>query len=253
MTAHSNKIHTVVDGAPLPDGEPLSAADMAMLKDIDEMSDFGLPMPPVKAYQPPAIAAGREPAKLRATRDRLKCVTLEQLRAATDVCMPAFERDSVTPTDAETAQAWLINEEWTRRGIAPAFRGLPDHNPGAAAPTREIRVLAARAKSEVSLSTQRHHLIFSRYVDLQWLVVTLGRTHQTFAPESWDRLQRVGLASPLAVKITQSDNAWPRHRVCDAFKIDRSTQAGLVDFVTKDTHAAIRAARRRYGASVNRR
>lgn len=101
--------------------------------------------------------------------DSLKVMNLDELRAenARLFSLQIFGMTTVT------AKVWLLNLEFTRRGIAPRWRGAPEHTDQAAP---ETAVLNLPGIPNPLTETARRRKVL-RWIDLEWLRDALGQAH----------------------------------------------------------------------------
>ena len=108
---------------------------------------------------------GRKVSKLS---EKLRTVTVHELREQN-------ARQFVThPTDTVIAGLWAINLEFTRRGIAPRWRGIEKFNPSAVPHDRPAHL--PDSVPSVRRPAMQQKLLL-RWADLQWLHQELGPSH----------------------------------------------------------------------------
>lgn len=77
------------------------------------------------------------------------------------------------PTDPVIAKLWAINLEFTRRGIAPRWRGIKSFNPSAVPSS----TLGLPANVPRLIGPAQKQKLLLRWADLQWLHNELGPSH----------------------------------------------------------------------------
>lgn len=79
---------------------------------------------------------------------------------------------------------WLINREFTRRGVAPQWRGVPRIVKAAPMPPANPQSVTPRRLGDVAQKN-----LMKRWIDLEWLRAALGVSHLT-KKKSWPYTMR---------------------------------------------------------------
>lgn len=201
--------------------------------------------PPIEKFKPIEILAElseSQPDWTAAARLEVGNSSLPELRALNSrwVAQPKGMKQAV-------AMIVLVNEELTRRGIGPAWRGLPRTVKTPEGQGQEPRMgqdgvmlLGGALKTKVLL----------RWVDLQWLRVELGPNHRTKF-RSWDQaFSEDDVAASRGFEVVnQARWSSGRLRPLDKWKTlngllvpapHRRALAGLMDTAASEVVATIR-------------
>ena len=164
--------------------------------------------------------------------------TLEELRLenAHWFAQPmAFEL--TTPT------LWLINTEFTRRGVAPQWRGIPRFVRPAPLPPADPRSTAPRRIGDVGQKN-----LMKRWIDLEWLRVALGSSHVT-KKKSWqdvfsEDLKRAARTFARVNAIHShgggKEGTQPAHEVMLVLSIPKLYRLGLTGLIDRDAGELVR-------------
>lgn len=120
-------------------------------------------------FNPAQCHRNLNPEKLSALTARLQTVTVQKLR---ETNAQYFVKH---PTTEVIAGLWAINLEFTRRGIAPRWRGIKHFNPSAVPHDTPIPESLAHYPRLRTTAVQQKLLL--RWADLQWLNQELGPSH----------------------------------------------------------------------------
>ena len=107
--------------------------------------------------------------KLSALTAKLQSVTAQELREINAQYFGKYLSASVI------AGLWAINLEFTRRDIAPRWRGITHFNPSAVA--HETRIPEYLSDVPRLRTTAMQQKLLLRWADLQWLYQELGPSH----------------------------------------------------------------------------
>lgn len=128
------------------------------------------------------------------------------------------------------ALLWLINQEFTRRGIGPQWRGLPVFVSTATMPLMRLDHFPATAGA-VPIGDQAQHARLLRWIDLEWLATALGTSHvPDYTP--WGLLFTKGLDSQIANQIANSRER--QHFVVQKLAIPKAHRCALKGLMPKD-------------------
>ena len=140
---------------------------------------------------------------------------------------------------------WLINRELTRRGLAPRWRGLPQHVADEPAPNIPETALPPGAPRPISFASRRRALL--RWIDLEWLCVIMGPRHaptvkrlrHLFEGGRLDGFMGEGIAEQIA-------NAKDRpYQVCLGLGVQAPQSFGLSALKPQDAARRVRAVEER--------
>lgn len=133
-------------------------------------------------------------------------------------------------TSKPIALVWLINQEFTRRGIAPRWRGLPEFVKTMAGPQVRLEDFPS-GLGLVPIGDPARKARLLRWIDLEWLASALGPGHVgDHAP--WARLFVCGLDSGLAHRIANSHER--PHHVVSKLGVLRPHSFALKGLMTRD-------------------
>jgi hypothetical protein len=132
------------------------------------------------------------------------------------------------------ATVWLINREFTRRGIAPRWRRIPEFLSGRGPPPSKGTAPGGRPIGEKLRGT-----VLKRWIDLEWLRAVLGPRHVTYFKtwqpafdEDWDRAVK-GFARVNAItSVANTPRVRPAYKVAFGLAIpalEKKTLMGLID------------------------
>lgn len=186
------------------------------------------------------------PAKCLRSVDGQKVAKLtEKLRAATvlELREQNARQFAAHPTDAVISGLWAINLEFTRRGIAPRWRGIEKFNPSAVPHDRPAHLPAS--VPSVHHPALRQKLLL-RWADLQWLHQELGPSHYP-VNSSWcllfsdhiDDAKREGLFA----RVAESEDK--PHRIGFDLSVPEPHTLTLRGFAARKAGDRCKAARKR--------
>lgn len=174
-------------------------------------------------------------------RDGWAAMSLEQLRASNAKWFAepiAFELTAPC--------LWTLNMEFTRRGVAPMWRGVPRF-------IKPLRLGSARpGDSERRLGDAATKGVMKRWIDMEWLRVQLGARHKTKY-----RLWQDAFADELEVAIpviAKVNAVWshgaghsngkagtkPAHDVVDRLSVPSLHRLGLTGLIDRDSGEKVR-------------
>ena len=178
--------------------------------------------------------AGQKVAKLT---EKLRAVAVQELRKQN------ARQFATHPTDAVIAGLWAINLEFTRRGIAPRWRGIEKFNPSAVPHERPVHLPASVPGVHHPALQQK---LLLRWADLQWLHRELGPSHfpvniawrQLFV-DHIDEATREGLFA----RIAESEDK--PHRIGFSLSVPDPHTLTLRGFAVRKAGDRCKAARKR--------
>ncbi|NVO06676.1 MAG: hypothetical protein HXX19_12435 [Rhodoferax sp.] len=173
--------------------------------------------------------------------------SLEQLRE-----LNARWFDGVMGFEQTAPMLWLVNQEFTRRGVAPMWRGVP----------RFVRVAYAAPANPMSNVPRRlgeiaKKNLMKRWVDLEWLRVQLGSSHV-----SKFRGWQDAFADDIEIAVlafTKVNAIWshgggklgtkPAHDVVDRLSVPKIHRLGLTGLIDRDAGELVRNMEKRLRAT----
>ena len=162
---------------------------------------------------------------------------------------------------------WLINEEFTRRGVAPQWRGIPRFVRSVGDGT--MVVMRGNGTRRFSDATQRY--LMKRWIDLEWLRVELGPKHitkqkiwQDVFSEDFDQAVRAFAKVNVVVghgtdKGVGDGKMGPKHAASAAFRVVHKlsvpllVRLGLTGLINRDAGELVRNAEKRIHAKIRPR
>lgn len=155
------------------------------------------------------------------------------------------------------AMLWELNRELSRRGIAPAWRGIPQLNlSNVPAPPR-------RRDGTYRLSDRQKMMLMKRWVDLEWLRTVLGPMHKTrvrlhqaiFSGDDQQAIRAMERVNRVLSTGGGKTGAQANHRSLYDLGIEVSdpVRFGLLGLVDRDHGERRRNAQRRVEQSVQPR
>jgi hypothetical protein len=143
------------------------------------------------------------------------------------------------------ALIWLINQELTRRGIGPRWRGLPQYVDEAPPPPVPAAALAPDACRPISIATRRRRML--RWIDLDWLATALGPQHVPVHAR-WRDVFAMGLDEATAERIANS--LQPPHKLSAMLGVKEPHSFTLTGLMTRDAAERLRTVQQRGAARV---
>jgi hypothetical protein len=159
--------------------------------------------------------------------------------------------------DAAVAHAWVIHEEFTSRGIAPAWRGVSwTGSPSYSIPQAPLQAHGPGALRRIGAKA-RHGLLM-RWIDLAWLRQLLGPSHVAKLAgwrEAFTGSDKEAHRAFLQIFRLRSVNsgqvaATPSHVILDLLAIPDLHRRGLLGLIDKDSAALRRNAEKRVEEKV---
>lgn len=146
---------------------------------------------------------------------------------------------------------WLVNQELTRRGVAPMWRGVPRFVKAAhAAPVNPVSKVP-RSIGEVAKKN-----LMKRWIDLEWLRACLGSSHFTKF-RAWQDVfaDDIDLAVTAFIKVNA---IWSHgggklgtkapHDVVDRLSVPKALRLGLTGLIDRDSGELVRNMEKRLRA-----
>ncbi|MEB0060338.1 MULTISPECIES: hypothetical protein [unclassified Variovorax] len=177
----------------------------------------------------------------------LRRQTAQQLRARN-----AHWHEQPTGLDKAIAVLWVINEEFTRRGIAPGWRQAPQFVKALPPPPRAPH--SDGTPGPLGETLRRKLLL--RWIDLAWLRHELGPAHQTKKvawrgvflandDQAWAAFARVNAVQSAGGGKVSTQTPWQTLAWLNVSKFDKLALEGLID---RDAGALRQSARNRVEA-----
>lgn len=138
---------------------------------------------------------------------------------------------------------WLINQEFTTRGVAPQWRGVPRFVNKATSPAPSPNSTSLKKLGDVATKN-----LMKRWIDLEWLRIQLGPLHVTKF-KIWKDTFAVDLDRAVAA-FARVNVVWahgggkagtkPAHKVVDRLNIPRIVRLGLTGLIDRDSGERVR-------------
>lgn len=138
---------------------------------------------------------------------------------------------------------WLVNREFTRRGVAPMWRGVPRFVQDATSPPVNPIGKEPRRLGEVARKN-----LMKRWIDLEWLRFQLGESHVT-KHRSWqvafDSDLELAIPGFLKVNAVWSHGGGkmgtkPAHQVVEKLSVPKLYLLGLTGLINRDAGELVR-------------